>query len=277
VKKLLSYAPASIKQAFSRLPFSRFSKIVSLLFWGKEDVAYRGCIFRINPGEFPDYYLYFFNAYVALEINALVELCQNARIFADVGANKGIFSCAVAQACAGIEVFAFEPDHQIAREFCLNAALNPAVTSRIHLVEKAAADQNAEMYFLPNEIFSGSGRLVSNQSGFSKTYRVETVRLDSFFQQIGIYPDVVKIDVEGAEAAVLKGMSGLFSRGFPKAILIEIHFVYAQDKYELRKSMETLLEAAGFTFSYIDANIQSFSRAQSVWPATVHLLAKKKC
>jgi len=46
--------------------------------------------------------------------------------------------------------------------------------------------------------------------------------LDDFSSQMEIYPEVVKIDVEGAEALVIGGMTNMMQAGQP-AVMVELH------------------------------------------------------
>jgi len=57
-----------------------------------------------------------------------------------------------------------------------------------------------------------------------KAIEVEAIELDSYCQARGFEKiHVVKIDIEGGEAAALDGMSGGLERHFYRRILLEIH------------------------------------------------------
>lgn len=65
-----------------------------------------------------------------------------------------------------------------------------------------------------------SARAVVNKMIYSKT-SVPSIRLDTYCGQHGIQPDVLKIDVEGFEVAVLRGAQQVMA-SCPK-ILLEVH------------------------------------------------------
>ncbi len=262
-----------------RLPFSRFHKIISWLFWCEDTIHWRGIIIKVNPGEIHSYYTYFLGAYATEEIDKLIEYCRNAYIFADVGANIGMVSLAIARACPNLEVFAFEPDRYAFMEFMANLNLNPDLSKRVHLVEKAVADINGNLYFRPSldPMDIESGRVVSIKSESQAGYTVPSVRLDTFFENLGAYPDVVKIDVEGFELQALKGMDNLFNKGFPKAMLIEVHPLYfIQNVLIFETKIKTVIEQAGYNLFRLEGrNCKEWSPSAD-WQARFHIFAIKK-
>lgn len=251
---LQSTSLRSIKAVAYRVPFSRFSKIARWLLWGKEIIEWRGVKVEINPGHLLEYYAYFFGSYENEEIDKLVDLCRDAQVFVDVGANSGLFSLAIAHACPSLSVLAFEPAQDIAATFRANLRRNKHLCERIRLVDKALGDVNGTALFVPSNRLEnpGLGRLGTG-SHHPGGYEVPIVRLDSFLQ-IDLKPYVVKIDVEGAELQVLRGMAGLFPLGFPKAILVETHALYYGDAAtEFNSQVVSELERGGFTISRLQS------------------------
>ena len=51
---------------------------------------------------------------------------------------------------------------------------------------------------------------------------VASLRLDEFCAQRAIVPDLVKVDVEGAEEMVLRGAEGLLREGTPTHVICEV-------------------------------------------------------
>ena len=49
---------------------------------------------------------------------------------------------------------------------------------------------------------------------------VKSISLDSFFEEEGIPPEIIKIDVEGAEMDVLKGMKTILKNQRPKTKIV---------------------------------------------------------
>lgn len=65
---------------------------------------------------------------------------------------------------------------------------------------------------------------------------------------------MVKIDVEGFELDVLKGMSGLLADPALRAIFVEVHFLALANRglHTAPADMIALLRAAGFEIQWID-------------------------
>lgn len=51
--------------------------------------------------------------------------------------------------------------------------------------------------------------------------RVRAITLDAYCGRTGVWPDLLKIDVEGAELQVLHGATGILSRPLAPAVLFE--------------------------------------------------------
>lgn len=221
--------PEKINSYLHRLPYSRFYKICFYLVNGIEEVEYFGVKVAVNPGDIQGYYLYFFNDYENEYTKKLIKLCENKKVFFDVGANFGWISQAIANNTNKLKVYAFEPDKNIARQFIKNLESNTNLNSKIRIINKAVYDSETEVCFSPSKSAHnpGVGRI---DSGESSNDKIETISLDSFCSRENIYPDIVKIDVEGAELKVIKGMKKMLSRGIPDYILVETHGFYFKDK-----------------------------------------------
>ena len=277
VRVFIKISPRYLKRVFSQVPFSRFHKIPPLLFTGEEKIHWRGMNIKVNPGECLGYYLYFFNAYSEAEVGKLIELCKGQCVFADIGANIGLFSLAIARACPQIKVFSFECDHSIVSEFKNNLNMNKQLINRIHIIKSAVADIEGDISFQPsiNEANKATGSIIRITNP-KTSYLVSSLRLDSFFLKKGSHPDVVKIDVEGAEYRVLKGMKGLFDRGFPKVIMIEVHSFVHIDPLKYNKKIKDFLEKRGYNLSQLKQNKWQNLDPLETWPSRCHIVAVKK-
>lgn len=280
IKRLLRVAalnsPRPIRRLVIRVPFSRFAGIATRWLWGTEQVAWRGLNVEVNPGESMGYCLYMLDVYATPEIDKLVEVCRTAEVFADIGSNIGLVALAVANACPGLRVMAFEPDASAQARFRRNLALNLEVAKRIQLHEVAASDSNGTAMFAVSEASTNpeTGHLVTN--GYSgEVQSVPCRRLDELFAEHGAKPDVVKIDVEGAELSVLHGMSGLLERARPKAILLEVHgFCFGDAQASFKRELAQLLETAGYGLQRLTNDGRWIDdREPSSWPPRCHVLA----
>jgi len=134
-------------------------------------------------------------------LNAWGEICSNgkAKCVLDVGAYGGLFG--IAAALMKNDVICIEPKPIMVRRTKANAALNGIV---IDVRQFAASDKDgkAQLGFNPSLALTSGSSLEANGPA---TMMVKTMRLDSL---IGFLPSkvgAIKIDVEGHEAAVLRG------------------------------------------------------------------------
>ena len=139
-------------------------------------------------------------------------------IFADVGANHGYFTVlAAALVGEGGRVFAFEPNPPVYEQLDQHVRLN-GFERRVVLVQQALSDSSQEgtRFFVSQ--WSGNSGLSSMMPAAStiavgglspdRTIPVRTDTFDRWLAASGAERvDLVKIDTEGAEALVVRGMS----------------------------------------------------------------------
>lgn len=154
-------------------------------------------------------------------VTALVAvLLRRARAFVDVGAHIGYYSCIASKLLgdAGC-VFAFELD---SRSFALarrNLDINEC--SNTQLFHNAVTDGAGTVTYFRPKWWSGPGLSLASTQGGERA-SVESLALDEHFGREFPRPAVFKIDVEGTEAKVLKGMSAILA--LPDVdILLEVH------------------------------------------------------
>lgn len=151
----------------------------------------------------------------------------------DVGAHYGYFTLLAAQrALPAGKVVAFEPSTRIRTQLQANLALNgnPPVTVEPFAV---AAGRGTALFDEMGLDDSGRAHIVGNRDAGAdrKVSRIETVGLDEYRRDRDIARvDLMKMDIEGGEAAALEGMrQGLAGGAYPR-LLVEIHPGPLQDQ-----------------------------------------------
>jgi FkbM family methyltransferase len=145
---------------------------------------------------------------------ALAVTLRGDAVFIDVGTNRGqVLADAVRFAPNGRHI-AFEPIPQLAAHV---AQAFPGVDCRA-LALGAAPDVSKFCYFRKRDGWSGLRRSeqVSDREGDPEFITVTVSTLD--IELADVRPSVVKIDVEGAELAVLQGGLQLLARARPLVI-----------------------------------------------------------
>lgn len=140
----------------------------------------------------------------------------------DVGANVGAYSLLLGQwVGASGRVYAFEPSPAAFRGLVRHIALN-ARDGVVKPVAAAVADLDGVSDLLVADTAGESRLAIGVERG--RTVSVPTVSVDSFCARENLQPSFIKIDVEGAELAVLRGARETIRRGGDGlALFVELH------------------------------------------------------
>jgi FkbM family methyltransferase len=138
------------------------------------------------------------------------SIVPNGGVVWDIGAHVGFYSLLAARKAA--KVLAFEPLPENLTFLHRHVELN-SLQQRIEVFPIAVSDHDGQAMFriVPGDRSEGS-------LGPDGTMAVRTIKLDS----LGIVPDLIKIDVEGNEYAVLSGARQTLTVHHP-SVLVALH------------------------------------------------------
>ena len=166
-----------------------------------------------------------------LDVERLGQLWgrRNATFF-DVGANDGTISLRILERFPAAEIHAFEP-HPVV--FGTLSLLGSRRGIRCHHVALSDAEGTATLHAPAYDKLSS---LLPNAPAFrgvpTTTFEVRTTTIDAFCEAHGIEQiDVLKIDVEGFDCAVIRGASRMLTAG-------AISFVYVEFTALLRQGAD---------------------------------------
>lgn len=172
-------------------------------------------LIRIWPNDLIGRHIYLTGRFDRCVVDALVQFARPGACLWDIGANIGYVSCAFLARVPESRVVAVEPLADIAE--LLRHNLEQFGAGRSTVVEAAVSDAAG----------TGSMVRVSGNSGLSHVAGPgmgEPVALvDSQALAEAGAPDVIKIDVEGHEAAVLRGIAPALQRHRPALVVFEHH------------------------------------------------------
>lgn len=138
----------------------------------------------------------------------------------DVGANVGVYSVVLARAVGPTgRVLAFEPAPDNVRRLEENLARNGLRNVDVHGVALAARPGELVLRLGADPAYHSTGDVFEGRASGDEV-RVPSLRLDDVWRDAGA-PRVtfVKVDTEGAEAAVLEGAEELLARERPPLLV----------------------------------------------------------
>ncbi len=180
-----------------------------------------------------------------LDISRLFYQGAEAPLILDIGANLGAYAVPVAKdiAKSSGQVLAFEPQRIVFYQLCANILLNRL--DNCHAYQQALGRESGEID-IPEVNYSGNTNIGAfslvqtyrenhaiEQSMKAEKHSVRMIRLDELALRKS--PCLIKMDVEGLEAEVLRGgLRFLADHGYPP-ILFEAwdHDWFAQQREEL--------------------------------------------
>lgn len=165
--------------------------------------------------------------------------------FYDVGANIGLYSCSIAK-LAECDVYSFEPHPENAKRLTENAGRN---SIELNLIKKAVSDIEGTETINIEKNVSGEGQANLTEGDGEE---IESCRLDNLINNEQIpAPTSMKIDVEGAEIKVIKGMKDIPEEKLPNTIYCEMHPTV--DRYGATiEDVEDLLKDMGYTLEVLE-------------------------
>lgn len=151
------------------------------------------------------------------ETQLIKKIVQPDHVVLDIGANIGYFTLLMSQV-EGVHVYAFEPDPDnyiiLQKNLTLNKVFN------VHPYNFAMGDKHTEIDLNKCEFNRGMHRVYKSKWCTDGVIKVPMRTVDEVMNDIHV--DFVKIDVEGSEFGVLKGMTNLIRNSHP-TLLLEFH------------------------------------------------------
>jgi FkbM family methyltransferase len=183
-----------------------------LMFSGNDDLVAM-CFFWYGP-----------NSYEHKSMQIWQDRARSAKTILDVGAFSGVYTLAAATQNPDCRIHAIEAARRTYGRLLLNMQAN-GLAGRVNCVNKAVSNGPGREIFHrfkgENILGIGDGFMPKHLEPVASEEHVETIGLDQFCQENDIVPDLIKIDVEGAEILALDGMAGLLAGPKPD-LLIEV-------------------------------------------------------
>lgn len=187
----------------------------------------------------------------------MIHQLSAGNTFVDIGAHFGYFSLLAASLIGDTgKIYAFEAAKRTFSHLAAN--LNPLPNSlAIHAAVNANGQQVTFFEFDPlhSEFNSTDISQFEGQPWFERhkptEVKVAGLQLSAFLQQEGAAPDLIKIDVEGGEAAVIQGALPWLEQ-HPATVVIE--YLSPERSNQPHQEAARLLLSIGYTPAVIQAD-----------------------
>jgi FkbM family methyltransferase len=175
--------------------------------------------------------------------------------FIDVGAHYGYFSLIASDIVKDGKVYSFEPS---SKSFNI-LKRNVSSITNVTIFNKAVSQGNTPIAFyefdnLHSEYNSTQISQFENEDWFKaikpNMQKIDSISLSTFCTDNSIYPDIIKIDVEGFENEVIKGAENLLTSSKKKPIVI-LEYLEPKRGNAAHKEAFSLLSRWGYSSNII--------------------------
>ncbi len=183
--------------------------------------------------------------------NSLARAIRHGDVVWDIGANMGLYTEKfMAQVGPAGHVAAFEPSPRNVAKLRERFPEGGTVT----VLPIALGDQQGTATFYSNQSVDGTTDSLIPRVKGAVPFEVHIHLGDEFLTRLP--PTVIKIDVEGFELEVVRGLRNTLASPTLRSVLIEVHFAILSDRGigSAPAQLVGLLQGAGLTVSWVDAS-----------------------
>ncbi len=186
-------------------------------------------------------------------MDTFLSWLKPASVFYDLGANAGYFTLMANRVITEGKIYSFEPSPAARQLFEKHQELNrdKITADNISLLPFAISDTKKQIEFSNSSIPKEGNTYIKGSPGFSiaeNRITVQCYSVDGLLEQGFERPDVMKIDVEGAEYDVLQGAVNTLQHYKPGILLAthDCHLPGVQEKcVKLLKQLGYILTHTG--------------------------------
>ena len=243
--RLLAWDPRRLRRAAR---FRRCNRAA-----GADEIVLRpGLRLSIDPrSREPFEWFCFRSLEMAAELDAFVREMEKRRRFLDIGACHGVFALAFAQGRPEARALALEPSPPAHEILAGNVLRNHLNNVTVQQVAAGAAPGRVRM----RQVWHHLEAMPAMQEGLAGPaepdaagiIELPVTTVDDLCAGLGIAPDLMKIDVEGYELAVLAGARQTLARNRPR-LFLELHPDRLRELGGSAREVVGLLESLGYRF-----------------------------
>ena len=199
-------------------------------------------------------------SYEEFETKLVKDIIKDGNIVVDIGANIGYFTLIFARLVGEKgKVFAFEPEPNNFNLLKKNIEINGY--KNVNLINKAVSNKSGKIKLYIDNVNYGGHSLIAEIPN-RQSIEIESIKLDDFFSA-NKKIDFIKIDVEGAELEVLKGMSNLLNQKDDIKILLEFNPLMLKSFGVTTQEYVNLLIRFNFKIYELDKKTENLKQIKS--------------
>jgi FkbM family methyltransferase len=190
--------------------------------------------------------LMYLGEYESVQSQWVKDILKPGGTFLDVGANVGYFTTLAADlvGCNG-QVVAFEPSPYAYTK--LKTVLRDSHINQVCLFQSAAGDEDGQLdLYMPSENYLHSPSLVQSNESYTPV-KVDVCRLESHpsLKSLKVI-DLMKLDVEGFEPNVLRGMCAYLRAGRVRYLMCELNSGWLEANGSSCEGLLEMIKGIGF-------------------------------
>jgi len=178
-----------------------------------------------------------------------IEACIGKSVFIDVGAHVGLYSLPASRVMApGGKIFAFEASANNFNYLTQHIQYNGIKNIFPYQVAIGSTNQDSVIFYedrTPSSALSSFAKGPKFDESMYEKMVVRQITLDQFCTDHLISPDVVKIDVEGAELLVLMGSLNILRQHKP-TIFLSVHPTHLEALGQSTEELNATLKLLGY-------------------------------
>ena len=178
---------------------------------------------------------------------------ENGDVFFDVGANIGVFTLYAGKRYKDLQIYCFEPEYSSLSILKENVIKNQ-LSQNVKIYSVGISDFVGISQLHLQDLTGGAAAHTESREQIEKTDEgfnvlwsegIATVTIDYICEQIGVFPNNIKIDTDGNEVKILNGAKKTLQHPSLKSLIIEI-----PHQVEKREVCRNLLKEFGFERSW---------------------------
>ena len=227
--------------------------------------------------------------YEKLETEFVKREVKKGDVVIDIGANIGYYSLILAKIVGDKgKVFAFEPAPDNYSLLKKNIEINDY--KNVVLENLAISDKNGNIELYLSQESMGWHRIYPSKYCGENHIKVKTITLDDYFRDISFKDKIsfVKMDVEGAELGILRGMASILKNNKKLTLLVEFVPQYIRESGSNPQELLDILKKQMFEISVIEEDSDKIQLVDNLdillekcdrtddLPQRINLICKKK-